>query len=544
MRLILPLTAIIFLSACADAAKPALDPTLPGLDGKADGAAFGEGAALTPGAVVEGTLGAGVQRVAHRLSLAGPASVSLEVLAAGTTAGLDTTLHVIGPLASDGSCPSLARASDDDGGDGALSRLAGLALDAGDWLVVIGTFGDAGAGTYRLEARCDSGACLAPPACEAADAIAACVAGAEEGLPVGGDEGPVYDLRSMDAFDVHAACAGPDGAACAVSTWADAAAEACVFGVRYPDLEALAEGVVVIGRTVVEGPDGLDEVAEGQLLEAVKSTAYDDVRSLEEAFEAIDDGRANRTELWDASNGAAYTAWEVGAGDNSFGAIFAFGTTRAVATIVDGDFATCDVTTGPSRRWCTPEAGCDAGLVCLGVVDGLGLCAPTDAARPEGAGRQCAPWLEDFGCGLGTGLVCGSAGADFAGTCVEARHRFVAGPVIDPEVPAGATTEVPLVVRGVGPVVTGVRLSFVLGHPRLNELRVELVAPDGRKATVFDGPTASDLPAHGELVVDGFGDRPVTGGQAAGRWLLRFTDGGTGEGGSLLEATLTVTAGP
>jgi hypothetical protein len=557
---VLPLCSVLLLApACAEETKSPLDATLPGVDGKADGAALADGAPLVPGAAVEGHLDPSSPRRAHTLTLAGPARITLEVLAEGTTQGLDTTLHVLGPVGPDGASPALARASDDDGGAGRLSRLAGLALDAGVWQVVVGTYGEAGVGTYRLALTCDGEGCAAPAptACaeETREAITACVDSAEEGLEVGGPGGPVHDTRSMDAFDLHLACAGPDQRACAVSVWGATADSACVFGSRYPDLEGLSDAVVVVGRSVVDDAADLDAIGAAQLVEAVKSTAYDDVTTPEAALEVIDEGRANRTELWDASSGGvavgpdgtrsgAYTVWEVGAGDNSFGAVFAFGTSRVVATIVDGDFASCDVLRGPARRWCTGPEDCGDGLACLGVVEGLGLCASVAEASPEGAGVQCAPWMEDFGCASGSGLVCGSAAPDRAGVCVEAHHRFVAGPVVDALLPPGQQTDVPLVVRGIGATVAGVRLHAILSHPRLGDVKVSLVAPDGRAATVFDGASAETLPPWGELRVEGFGAAVFKDAQALGAWRLRVEDGGDGDGGTVLEATLEVTGRP
>jgi hypothetical protein len=542
-------------TACTAEPKQPLDAALAGdLDGKADAGSLVEGQALRPGEAVSGSVGAGGQ-VRHALELDGAARLSFEITRDGTSEGLDTTLHLFGPVGADGKVPALARALDDDSGDGNLSHLTEVSLEAGRWLVVVGVFDGTRGGDYRLEVGCASGDCgTGEPACpaEAPAAISACVEGVEEGSPIGDDDGPTYDPYATRDWDLHLACAKAEvgvevATGCALSTWGASREGACAFGTRYADLGGRAEAVVVVGREVIETADGLDSLAQKQLVAAVGLTAYEDVRTAAEALEAVDEGRANRTTLWDASNGAAYVAWEVGAGDNSFGAIFAYEGTEPVATIVDGDFDRCDVSWGPMRRKCSADADCGAGLACLGVsaADGLGLCADVgDGSLPEGAGVQCAPWLEGFGCPAASGLLCGSASADHAGVCVEAHHRVVSGPVANVPVNANAETVLSFGVHGVGPATAGVRLKLVLVHGRLGDVKVVLAGPDGRSATVFDGSIASFDTSRGELYLDGFGDKALVGGAAVGTWQLRILDGGRGDGGSVYEAALEVTAKP
>jgi hypothetical protein len=186
-------------------------------------------------------------------------------------------------------------------------------------------------------------------------------------------------------------------------------------------------------------------------------------------------------------------------------------------------------------------------LVCLGQTheDGLGLCADAPATpRQAGAGVQCAPWLDDFGCPAADGLVCGSADADRAGVCVESHNRVIAGPAADVDVPAGAETVVTLPARGIGATTAGVRLALLLVHPRLADVKVTLAGPDGRSATVFDGAAAGASTDTGELSIDGFGHTGLTGGAAVGAWTLRVRDAGRGEGGRVWSASLEVTARP
>ena len=88
-------------------------------------------------------------------------TLTLEVTQKGSSRGLDTTMFVYGPEKA-GSFGEAFAHKDDDEGFGALSRLKGLKLDAGSYLVIIGTATATGRGNYRLMASCLDGACEAP----------------------------------------------------------------------------------------------------------------------------------------------------------------------------------------------------------------------------------------------------------------------------------------------------------------------------------------------------------------------------------------------
>ena len=74
----------------------------------------------------------------------------------------DPVLVVYGPRTS-GSLWGRALIWDDDGGRGRNARIGGLRLDArGEFLIMVSTYDNAGAGGYRLRVRCSEGCSVAP----------------------------------------------------------------------------------------------------------------------------------------------------------------------------------------------------------------------------------------------------------------------------------------------------------------------------------------------------------------------------------------------
>jgi len=117
-----------------------------------------------------------------------------------------------------------------------------------------------------------------------------------------------------------------------------------VFGARYRDVFGTEVPLVVRWQRQLRAGAVLDGVEASQIIRAVRETAYSEVASVAEAFAAVDEGVANQAALWDASNRREYVVYEVGAGDNSFGAFFAAGSVEPAARIVDGDITDCSTT--------------------------------------------------------------------------------------------------------------------------------------------------------------------------------------------------------
>jgi hypothetical protein len=175
----------------------------------------------------------------YRLVVGDGASLRVEITQKGTTRKLDTTLFVYGP-AIGGQFGTDAIDFDDDDGWGKQSRITGLELDAGEYLVVVGTHDARGRGPYRLLATCENGDCTeATAACDDAVAqrILDCVdlqiadAASDPGAgPLSGVDalqictdgealGPIFDELCLGAtpadfcavgFDTFAQTMGPD----------------------------------------------------------------------------------------------------------------------------------------------------------------------------------------------------------------------------------------------------------------------------------------------------------------------------------------------
>jgi hypothetical protein len=181
MRLFGGFIGIVSLLAACDASKgPIAEPEIG--SGKADvSSRVMDQGSLEFGAPRTGAFAEDLEFHGFRLSVRAGAVVTLDNTHLGTAAKLDSTLFVYGPRGADGFGAS-AIAFDDDSGWGKHARLRDLVLEqAGEYLVVLGTADARGRGHYRLEARCENGACEplpAAPACHAglADGIQRCIA--------------------------------------------------------------------------------------------------------------------------------------------------------------------------------------------------------------------------------------------------------------------------------------------------------------------------------------------------------------------------------
>jgi hypothetical protein len=566
------LTALaILLVACASEDKS--EPLAPAFgDGKAD---------VGDHVVAKGALGLGADAAVsasfvedlefhgYVLEVGAGAVVDLEVTHQGSSLGLDTTLYVYGPRATGGGYGVDEVAHDDDAGYGRLSRVKALALPAaGAYLVVVGTHDGQGRGAYRVQATCASASCAPAPvtdagACDArlADAIRACVTDRLAD--------PDFDPYAESEVDVIEACADPEVVApawdelcslpdapadvcgftmeglttaylpgCSKALVDEALDRTCVFGLTYREIFDRPGAVVIVAERVLTAASPLTELERAQIVKAVTATAHDDATTAEAAFAVVDDQRINQTELWDASNRVAVTGYEMGAGDNSFGMLFAAGTTDVVAHDNDGDLSSCTLTWGPERRRCTDDADCAPGLRCTGKaeVTGRGRCIATAADTDPALDREC-----DAATNCPAGLVCAGAPTWGTGLCRPAwmQGRFVSEPAL--AIPDGqpAGVEALLLVEGLATVDVDVLLDLVVSHARPTDLKISLLNPAGTEVVIFDGAS----PANGEFylarhVVKGFpGDEYVN-----GAWRLKVVDAKAGETGGIGLFGLTITS--
>lgn len=125
-------------------------------------------------------------------------------------------------------------------------------------------------------------------------------------------------------------------------------APACLFGTTLADILggsvriALDDQITAIDSTI---PTFLRD----QIVVALHQSTHTDVTTAEQALAAADGHVVRRLRVWEEASGRAFTVIEYGAGDNSYGAVFADNTTTVVASIHDGDLVACTVSAAVCR---------------------------------------------------------------------------------------------------------------------------------------------------------------------------------------------------
>jgi len=470
---LLALATLAALSACVtDDTDGAVVPELDA--GKADAAdRVVDRGVLALGTPSNGEFIEDLQFDGHRLAVRDGARVRIEITRTGTAAKLDSTLFVYGPCV-DGNCGTDSIAFDDDSGWSRQSRITGLELLGGEYLVVVGTHDAQGRGRYRLSATCQSGECAPLP---------------------------------------------PEPVECA-------------FGDVFRDL-ANSPTIATTRRRVLTSPEGLTPLEVQQVIAAARSSAAGDVATIEEAFEVADQGEYNQLELWDRTSNRAYVVYEFGAGDTSVGAYFVYGSTERVAVIGDGDLNGCSAPGGILGNDCSSDDDCGVGT-CVGTspASGLGRCTDLTAYSDErDACSATAP------CDLSQGLSCSGLSRGDEGLCEQAWMRGNFGelesgtPIPDGDPEGGVRT---VDVRGLATVDTDVELRLWVSHEAPSQLVATLTNPAGNEVVVFDGASNGA----GELFIDGpvlgfSGDESIN-----GTWTLRVVDSVGGASGSIEQWTL------
>ncbi len=139
-----------------------------------------------------------------------------------------------------------------------------------------------------------------------------------------------YAASTRGQFSAHVEC---EGAGCA-------AAPTCLFGTTFGELlENPAVGVT--GDRQLRVTDPLSPLDQQRIILAVQQSSHTDVMTVAEAFDAVDQNVIRRVDLYDETGARAFVAFEYGAGDNSYGAVFAYGSTELVSQIHDGDLLEC-----------------------------------------------------------------------------------------------------------------------------------------------------------------------------------------------------------
>ncbi len=97
--------------------------------------------------------------------------------------------------------------------------------------------------------------------------------------------------------------------------------------------------VTTTSRVDVTTAGQVDALLKKQLIAACHQSSYTDVKTLADAFAAVDQGEFVVRQVKDKKTGETYTAVDYGAGDNTYGAIFKTGSAKPIVSIHDGDLS-------------------------------------------------------------------------------------------------------------------------------------------------------------------------------------------------------------
>ncbi len=95
--------------------------------------------------------------------------------------------------------------------------------------------------------------------------------------------------------------------------------------------------VTTTSRADVTTAGQVDALLKKQLIAACHQSSYTEVKTLADAFAAVDQGEFVVRQVKDKKTGETYTAVDYGAGDNTYGAIFKTGSAKPIVSIHDGD---------------------------------------------------------------------------------------------------------------------------------------------------------------------------------------------------------------
>ena len=325
-----------------------------------------------------------------------------------------------------------------------------------------------------------------------------------------------------------------------VSTECTVGFELCTVGSSYRQFRD-GGALAVVSDRVVTSTAGLSAARVAQLVRAAQE-AYEEVRTAADAFASVDGAMMNEVIRRDAASGKTFVAYEYGAGDNSYGAIFEGDSATPVGRVRDGDMYGCAAfSPAPAAALagedCSRASLCAEDLICTGVAEeeGIGRCVSTrDIPGNEAscsATVACMP-----------GLVCSGLTRGSEGICRAAWMRGTFSSNVQTAIPDANPDGVSsgVLVYGLATVDTDVEVTARISHARSTDLRIVLVNAAGTEQLVYDGGTATSAlrsPFVITRTVAGSGDESVT-----GHWYLRVVDTRRGTTGTLDSWSLTVTS--
>jgi hypothetical protein len=118
----------------------------------------------------------------------------------------------------------------------------------------------------------------------------------------------------------------------------------CLFGDVYHDIPGNPSlQVINTNRITAANLATLGPIDQQRLLRAVRDESYDDATTPENALMRVDQGEVNVTWIAEPAAQRTFVAFEYGAGDNSYGAIFSRTNDQRASSINDGDLINCTV---------------------------------------------------------------------------------------------------------------------------------------------------------------------------------------------------------
>ncbi|HEX5058829.1 MAG TPA: hypothetical protein VFV99_05680 [Kofleriaceae bacterium] len=118
----------------------------------------------------------------------------------------------------------------------------------------------------------------------------------------------------------------------------------CAFGTTYGEIFENPTMAIINQNVITPATlSTLNDVDRQHVVDAVKQSAHTDVTTPEEAIGRVDQMEINVTWFHEPAAQRAFVAFEYGAGDNSYGAIFGRTDDAMAARIHDGDLELCTV---------------------------------------------------------------------------------------------------------------------------------------------------------------------------------------------------------
>jgi hypothetical protein len=203
-----------------------------------------------------------------------------------------------------------------------------------------------------------------------------------------------YKATTYGQFSASVEC---DGAGCG------AVPSSCLFGATFGDLLA-GTAYRITNDAQLHVTDYQSDLDKQRIVLAVQQSAHTDVTTVEQAFAAVDQQVIRRLDLYDEAGARSFTAFEYGAGDNSYGAVFAYGSTTIVAKDHDGDLENCTAAAqvcalGPD--WGTTRVGGDFTVTGSKIVTKASQLTGNDATDALAAIRVAYAAATSLSNGLG-----------------------------------------------------------------------------------------------------------------------------------------------